>query len=315
MALHAFSRTELLVGKPAMERLAQARVAVFGIGGVGGYTVEALARSGVGALDLIDDDRVCLTNINRQIYATRKTVGKYKVEVAKERILQINPACQVETHCAFYMPDTAAQFDFRQYDYVVDAIDTVTGKLEMIEQAYRADTPIISSMGAGNKMDPTAFEVADIYETSVCPLAKVMRHELRKRGIPKLKVVYSKEKPIAPKEDMANSCKTHCICPPGTARKCTQRRQVPGSNSVGGGADHCRRSGERSDRRDRVRAAVHTKQTALIDDMQKKAVHFKIVYSLLFVNWCCSRILLQISLVFPHTKQNTQFRKIFETAC
>ena len=218
MALHAFSRTELLVGKPAMEWLAQARVAVFGIGGVGGYTVEALARSGVGALDLIDDDRVCLTNIN-------------KVEVAKERILQINPVCQVETHCAFYMPDTAAQFDFRQYDYVIDAIDTVTGKLEMIEQAYRAGTPIISSMGAGNKMDPTAFEVADIYETSVCPLAKVMRHELRKRGIPKLKVVYSKEKPIAPKEDMANSCKTHCICPPGTARKCTQRRQVPGSNA------------------------------------------------------------------------------------
>ena len=129
------------------------------------------------------------------------------------------------------MPDTAAQFDFRQYDYVVDAIDTVTGKLEMIEQAYRAGTPIISSMGAGNKMDPTAFEVADIYETSVCPLAKVMRHELRKRGIPKLKVVYSKEKPIAPKEDMANSCKAHCICPPGTARKCTQRRQVPGSNA------------------------------------------------------------------------------------
>ena len=194
MALNAFSRTELLVGKPAMELLAQARVAVFGIGGVGGYTVEALARSGVGALDLIDDDRVCLTNINRQIYATRKTVGKYKVEVAKERILQINPNCQVETHCAFYMPDTAAQF-------------------------------------AGNKMDPTAFEVADIYETSVCPLAKVMRHELRKRGIPGLKVVYSKEKPIAPKEDMANSCKTHCICPPGTARKCTQRRQVPGSNA------------------------------------------------------------------------------------
>ena len=154
MALNAFSRTELLVGKPAMELLAQARVAVFGIGGVGGYTVEALARSGVGALDLIDDDRVCLTNINRQIYATRKTVGKYKVEVAKERILQINPNCQVETHCAFYMPDTAAQFDFTQYDYVVDAIDTVTGKLEMVEQAYRAGTPLISSMGAGNKMDP-----------------------------------------------------------------------------------------------------------------------------------------------------------------
>ena len=229
MALQAFSRTELLVGKPAMERLAQARVAVFGIGGVGGYTVEALARSGVGALDLIDDDRVCLTNINRQIYATRKTVGKYKVEVAKERILQINPACQVETHCAFYMPDTAAQFDFRQYDYVVDAIDTVTGKLEMIEQAYRAGTPIISSMGAGNKMEPTAFEVADIYETSVCPLAKVMRREMKKRGVKKLKVVYSEEKSLRPLEDMSISCRTHCICPPGAARKCTERRDIPGS--------------------------------------------------------------------------------------
>ena len=229
MALHAFSRTELLVGKPAMERLAQARVAVFGIGGVGGYTVEALARSGVGALDLIDDDRVCLTNINRQIYATRKTVGKYKVEVAKERILQINPACQVETHCAFYMPDTAAQFDFRQYDYVIDAIDTVTGKLEMIEQAYRAGTPIISSMGAGNKMEPTAFEVADIYETSVCPLAKVMRREMKKRGVKKLKVVYSEEKSLRPLEDMSISCRTNCICPPGAARKCTERRDIPGS--------------------------------------------------------------------------------------
>jgi len=231
MALHAFSRTELLVGKPAMERLAQARVAVFGIGGVGGYTVEALARSGVGALDLIDDDRVCLTNINRQIYATRKTVGKYKVEVAKERILQINPACQVETHCAFYMPDTAAQFDFRQYDYVVDAIDTVTDKLEMIEQAYRAGTPIISSMGAGNKLDPSAFEVADIYKTSVCPLAKVMRRELKKRGIKKLKVVYSQEKPTRPIEDMSISCRSHCICPPGAAHKCTERRDIPGSTA------------------------------------------------------------------------------------
>ena len=229
MALHAFSRTELLVGKPAMERLAQARVAVFGIGGVGGYTVEALARSGVGALDLIDDDRVCLTNINRQIYATRKTVGKYKVEVAKERILQINPACQVETHCAFYMPDTAAQFDFRQYDYVVDAIDTVTGKLMLVEQAKAAGVPIISSMGAGNKMDASAFEVADIYDTSVCPLAKVMRRELKKRGIDHLKVVYSKEKPMTPIDETENSCKNNCVCPPGTARKCTVRRQIPGS--------------------------------------------------------------------------------------
>ena len=231
MALHAFSRTELLVGKPAMERLAQARVAVFGIGGVGGYTVEALARSGVGALDLIDDDRVCLTNINRQIYATRKTVGKYKVEVAKERILQINPACQVETHCAFYMPDTAAQFDFRQYDYVVDAIDTVTGKLALVMKCKEAGTPIICSMGAGNKMDPTRFEVTDIYKTSVCPLAKVMRTECRKRRIKHLKVVYSKEPAMTPIEDDDISCKNHCICPPGTQRKCTQRRSVPGSNA------------------------------------------------------------------------------------
>lgn len=226
-----YSRTQLLLGAEAMEKLHNSRVAVFGIGGVGGYTVEALARSGVGALDLIDDDKVCLTNLNRQIIATRSTVGQYKVDVAAQRIHDIDPDIRVTTHRCFFGPETQDQFDFTQYDYVVDAIDTVTGKLEMIEQAYRAGTPIISSMGAGNKMDPTAFEVADIYETSVCPLAKVMRHELRKRGISKLKVVYSKEKPIAPKEDMANSCKTHCICPPGTARKCTQRRQVPGSNA------------------------------------------------------------------------------------
>jgi tRNA A37 threonylcarbamoyladenosine dehydratase len=214
-----------------MEALRHARVAVFGIGGVGGYTVEALVRSGVGTLDLIDDDRVCLTNINRQIFATRKTVGQYKVDVAKERILEINPDATVHTYKTFYMPDTADQFDFSQYDYVVDAIDTVTGKLELIVQAQRAGVPIISSMGAGNKLDPTAFEVADIYETSVCPLARVMRRELKKRGIEKLKVVYSKETAMVPIEDMAISCRTHCICPPGTARKCTQRRQVPGSNA------------------------------------------------------------------------------------
>ena len=190
--LNQFSRTELLLGKENMERLQNARVAVFGIGGVGGYTVEALARSGVGTLDIIDDDKVCLTNINRQILATRKTVGKYKVDVA---------------------------------------IDTVTGKLELVQQARETNTPIISSMGAGNKMDPTAFRVADIYQTSVCPLAKVMRRELKKRGIEKLKVVYSEEKPIVPVEDMAISCRAHCICPPGTVRKCTQRRQIPGSNA------------------------------------------------------------------------------------
>ena len=229
--LNQFSRTQLLLGQEGMEKLYRARVAVFGIGGVGGYTVEALARSGVGTLDLIDDDKVCLTNLNRQIFATRKTVGQYKVDVAQQRILEINPKAVVHTYKTFYAPQTAEQFDFTQYDYVVDAIDTVTGKLELVEQAEKAGVPIISSMGAGNKMDPTAFEVADIYETSVCPLARVMRKELKKRGIKKLKVVYSKEPPMTPIEDMAISCRTNCICPPGTARKCTQRRQVPGSNA------------------------------------------------------------------------------------
>ena len=229
--LNQFSRTQLLLGQEGMEKLFRARVAVFGIGGVGGYTVEALARSGVGTLDLIDDDKVCLTNLNRQIFATRKTVGQYKVDVAQQRILEINPKAVVHTYKTFYAPQTAEQFDFSQYDDVVDAIDTVTGKLELVEQAEKAGVPIISSMGAGNKMDPTAFEVADIYETSVCPLARVMRKELKKRGIKKLKVVYSKEPPMTPIEDMAISCRTNCICPPGTERKCTQRRQVPGSNA------------------------------------------------------------------------------------
>lgn len=229
--LNQFSRTELIFGKEAMERLARSRVAVFGIGGVGGYTVEALIRSGIGAVDLIDDDKICLTNINRQIYATRKTVGRYKVDVAAERIAEINPNAQVKTFKTFYTPETANQFDFKNYDYVVDAIDTVTGKITLVMNADASGTPIISSMGAGNKVDPTAFEVADIYKTSVCPLARVMRYELKKRGIKKLKVVYSKEKPITPIDDMAISCRSHCICPPGTARKCTQRRQVPGSNA------------------------------------------------------------------------------------
>ncbi|MDD6057828.1 MAG: tRNA threonylcarbamoyladenosine dehydratase, partial [Clostridiales bacterium] len=190
-----------------------------------------LARSGVGVLDLVDDDKVCLTNLNRQLFATRSTVGKYKVEVARERILDINPDAQVHIHRTFYLPETAEQFDFSQYDYVVDAIDTVTGKLQLIAQANKAGTPIISSMGAGNKMEASAFEVADIYETSVCPLAKVMRRELKKRGIKELKVVYSKEKPLTPIADATNSCKTGCICPPGAERKCTARRQIPGSNA------------------------------------------------------------------------------------
>lgn len=229
--MNQFSRTELLIGKEGVEKLANSRVAIFGIGGVGGYTVEALARSGVGEFDLIDDDRVCLTNINRQILATRSTVGKYKVDVAMERILDINPRAQVHVYKTFYMPDTADQFDFSVYDYVVDAIDTVTGKLQLVEQAYRTGTRIISSMGAGNKMDASAFQVADISKTSVCPLAKVMRRELRKRGIKKLKVVYSTELPIEPKETEELSCKNHCVCPPGTARKCTVRRQIPGSTA------------------------------------------------------------------------------------
>lgn len=229
--LNQYSRTQLIFGTEAMEKLRNSRVAVFGIGGVGGYTVEALARSGVGELDLIDDDKVCLTNINRQIIATRKTVGQYKVDVAAERVHDIDPNIVVNTYKTFYTPETAEQFDFTKYDYVVDAIDTVTGKIALVMNAKKAKTPIICSMGAGNKVDPTAFEVTDIFKTSVDPLARVMRIELKKRGIRKLKVVYSKEVPLTPVDDMAISCKTHCICPPGTARKCTQRRQVPGSNA------------------------------------------------------------------------------------
>ena len=217
--LNQYSRTELLLGKEAMEKLWKSRVAVFGIGGVGGYTVEALVRSGIGAIDLIDDDKVCLTNLNRQIIATRKTVGQYKVDVAEERIKDINPDVKVVKHQTFFTPETANQFDFKNYDYVVDAIDTVTGKIELVMQAQKAGVPIISSMGAGNKLDPTAFEVADIYKTSVCPLAKVMRRELKKRGVPSLKVVYSKEEAMTPIDE------------PGMEKESTQRRQLPGSNA------------------------------------------------------------------------------------
>ncbi len=228
--LNQFSRTELLIGAEGIQKLKNSRVAVFGIGGVGGYAVEALVRSGLGTIDIIDDDKVCITNLNRQLYATRKTVGKYKVEVAKERILEINPNCIVNTYQTFYTPETENLFDFTQYDYVIDAIDTVVGKLSLIEKAKASNTPIICAMGAGNKMDPTKFEIADISKTSVCPLAKVIRTELRKRRIKKVKVVYSKEPPIKPKEDMSISCKAHCVCPPGT-RKCTVKHQIPGSNA------------------------------------------------------------------------------------
>ena len=228
--LNQFSRTQLLFGSEAMDRLSKCRVAVFGIGGVGGYAVEALVRSGIGALDLVDDDRVCLTNLNRQLHATRKTVGKYKVDAAEERVKEINPDCQVRTFKTFFMPETQAEFDFSQFDYIVDAIDTVTGKLALAEQAQALNIPIISAMGAGNKLDPASFRVADIYQTSICPLARIMRKECRKRGIKRLKVVYSTEVPTRPLEDPAISCRSHCICPPGT-RKCTVRRDIPGSTA------------------------------------------------------------------------------------
>lgn len=229
--IHSFSRTELLVGKENMKRFAAARVAVFGIGGVGGYVVEALARSGIGTLDLIDNDTVSITNINRQIIATTKTIGQCKVDVARQRILEINPEACVNTYKTFYMPETAADFDLSQYDYVVDAIDTVTGKIELVMQANAAGVPIISSMGAGNKMDAFAFEVADIYKTSVCPLAKVMRRELKRRGIKHLKVVYSKECPLAPDADVLEEYKNECSDLPETDLSVQNRRQVPGSNA------------------------------------------------------------------------------------
>ncbi len=210
---HRYSRTELLIGKEGIHRLSQAHVAVFGIGGVGGYVVEALARSGVGSLSLVDHDQVTLTNINRQIIATTDTIGREKTEVAKERIHSIDPDISVETHDCFYLPGTADSFDFSKYTYVVDAVDTVTAKLSIVEEAYRHHVPVISCMGAGNKLDPTRFQVADIYETSVCPLAKVMRQECRKRGIPSLKVVYSTEKPIHPELADGDNERSHTRTP------------------------------------------------------------------------------------------------------
>ena len=211
-----FSRTELLLGKENMEKLAAARVCIFGIGGVGGYVAEALARSGIGHLELVDNDVVCLSNLNRQIIATHETIGEYKVDVMKERILSINPDAEVVTHRCFYLPETQAKFDFTNYDYVVDAIDTVAGKIALVLQAEASGTPVISSMGAGNKLDPAGFQVADIYQTSVCPLAKVMRKELKKRGVKKLKVVYSKELPVALQNDEESL-------------QSSSRRSIPGS--------------------------------------------------------------------------------------
>ena len=210
-----------------MEHLSECRVAVFGIGGVGGYVCEALARSGVGAFDLIDDDKVCPSNLNRQIIATVKTIGRYKTDVMKERILDINPDAEVNTYKCFFLPENASDFPFEKYDYVVDAIDTVTAKIELVMQCQRSGVPIISSMGAGNKLDPTMFRVADIYKTNMDPLAKVMRRELKKRGIKKLKVVYSEEKPIAPLMDMNDGGKEE----PGPERQGTSRRSIPGSTA------------------------------------------------------------------------------------
>lgn len=228
--LNQFSRTELIIGKDAIEKLNKSKVAVFGIGGVGSYVVEGLVRAGVGNFVLVDDDKVCLTNLNRQIIATRKTIGQQKVEVARKRILEINPNANVEIFQEFFMPDSPEIID-NSIDYIVDSVDTVTAKIELVVRAKKLDIPIISCMGTGNKLDPTRFEVADIYKTSVCPLAKVMRKELRARGVKNLKVVYSKEEPIIPDSQGSSSCKTNCICPPGTKRKCTVRNQVPGSIS------------------------------------------------------------------------------------
>ena len=227
--LDQFSRTQLLLGEESMKKLSDMRVAVFGIGGVGGYVCEALVRTGIGHFDLIDDDKVCLTNLNRQIIATRKTVGLYKADVMKERMLEINPNVEVNVYKCFFLPENADEFPFADYDYVIDAVDTVTAKVELVMKCKEMNVPIISSMGAGNKLDASAFKVADIYKTKMCPLAKVMRHEMKKRGVKKLKVVYSEEKPTRPIEDMSISCRTHCICPPGAQHKCTERRDIPGS--------------------------------------------------------------------------------------
>ena len=224
------SRTKLLFGDEAIDSLKNKKVAIFGIGGVGGYVCEALARSGVYKFVLVDDDKICLTNINRQIIATMDKLGQYKCDVMKERILNINPQAEVEIHKCFFLPSNQDEFDFKSYDYVVDAVDTVTAKIALVLKAKENNVPIISAMGAGNKLNPAMLEVADIYKTMVDPLAKVMRIELKKRRIKHLKVVYSKEKPIKPYMDMSISCRTHCVCPPGT-RKSTVRRDIPGSNA------------------------------------------------------------------------------------
>ena len=226
-----FSRTQLLMGKAAIDTLMGSRVAVFGVGGVGGYVVEALVRSGVGEIDLIDDDRVCLTNVNRQVIATLSSVGKHKVDVCEERIHDINRRCIVHKYQMFYLPETADAIDISKFDYVVDCIDTVKAKLDLIKRCHDLKVPIISCMGAANKMDATAFQVTDINKTKMDPLAKVIRKKLRKMNIHKLKVVYSEEEPLRPIDDPNISCRFHCICPNKDMRKCTDRRDIPASNA------------------------------------------------------------------------------------
>jgi tRNA A37 threonylcarbamoyladenosine dehydratase len=228
--LHAFSRFEMLVGPDAMAKLKDSTVAVFGVGGVGSFVVEGLVRSGVGRFILVDDDLVCLTNLNRQIHATRKTIGKPKVDVMKERILEINPKAVVETHQLFYLPETAGQVLEGKIDYIVDAIDTVTAKIDLVMKAREKGIPIISSMGTGNKMDPTKLMITDISKTTTDPLARVMRKELRDRGITSLKVLFSGEIPTKTIENENTSCRDCCVCPKGTERKCTDRRNIPGSS-------------------------------------------------------------------------------------
>ena len=229
--LHEFSRTELLIGKTGLEKLRNSSVAIFGIGGVGTYAVEALARAGVGILILIDDDCICLTNINRQLHATHASIGQAKVEAMRARVLSINPRCNVQIFQRFYLPELAEELVKAQYSYIIDAIDTMSAKLSLVVEAKQRSIPIISSMGAGNKLDAAAFKVADVYDTVNCPLARIMRKELRKLGVEKLKVVYSEEMPLPTLETEQSSCAMSCICPSGTTRKCTTRRKIPGSIS------------------------------------------------------------------------------------
>ena len=230
MLQQSLSRTELLIGKDALDKLAKSKVMVFGVGGVGSFTVEALARAGVGNLILVDDDTVCLTNLNRQIHATYKTISKNKVEVMKERVLSVNRNCNVETIQVFVTPDNLEEIIPDDVDYVVDAIDTVSAKIALAVYCEQKGIKLMSSMGTGNKLNPAEFKVADIYNTKVCPLAKVMRYELRKRGVKKLKVVYSEEMPRKPKVEDVVTCKTGCVCTGGT-KKCSAKRQIPGSVS------------------------------------------------------------------------------------